>query len=450
MASKFLNSLRLATFTTTQRNALSASVGDTILNSTTGNLNCYNGAWLEIVMPVGVGDGSTDNTSAIQAAIDRLGATGGLVLFGPGVFISGTLTLPSNVVLEGAGYSATTLKLKTGTNASLIVSTDFFSLTGTDDSGGTHSFGVRNMSIDGNKANNTFGFGIQVYGYDFILENLRVHDCKQDGIYTEWSGTTFTAPSPDSMEASMINVKTHDCGNNGVTWNGPHDSLWLNCLSFGNTNHGFHVKGTAALLAVNCHSWNAGNICWYLEGEAALINCVGEGSGGAASQPQVFVGANDCQFIGGSYYASGTGKIGFTIGDGDHTLISGTVINTKILNCTTAAVYLNQDNGDNTFAGQLYNSPALGGTTNRTSRYDLRSSVNRGGSITTPSVPATTVAQVNTQGVDATVYITGGTVTAIVVDGVTLGLTSGSVRVPCGNYIAITYSVTPTWKWLGD
>ncbi len=65
----------------------------------------------------------------------------------------------------------------------------------------------------------------------------------------------------------------------------------------------------------------------------------------------------------------------------------------------------------------------------------------------TPAVPATTVALKNPFWRDATVYVAGGTVTAIVVDGRTLGVTSGPISVPTGKTIAITYSVAPTWVW---
>lgn len=51
---------------------------------------------------------------------------------------------------------------------------------------------------------------------------------------------------------------------------------------------------------------------------------------------------------------------------------------------------------------------------------------------------------------DSTVYISGGTVTAIVVNGTTTGLTSGAIRVCIGETIAITYSVAPTWVWFSD
>lgn len=64
-----------------------------------------------------------------------------------------------------------------------------------------------------------------------------------------------------------------------------------------------------------------------------------------------------------------------------------------------------------------------------------------------PAVPASTVNAQNTAWRDAAVVVSGGTVTAITVDGVAQGITSGMVIVPAGKNINVTYSVAPTWKW---
>jgi hypothetical protein len=70
------------------------------------------------------------------------------------------------------------------------------------------------------------------------------------------------------------------------------------------------------------------------------------------------------------------------------------------------------------------------------------------GHVTAPGLPATTVTLVNPFWRDAAVTITGGTVTAIAVDGTASGLTSGTVIVPSGKSITLTYSVAPTWTWV--
>lgn len=68
-----------------------------------------------------------------------------------------------------------------------------------------------------------------------------------------------------------------------------------------------------------------------------------------------------------------------------------------------------------------------------------------------PSVPASGTPYTNTLNADATVYITGGTVTAVSIGGQATGLvTPDTVRVSSGQTITLTYSVAPTWTWFGD
>jgi len=75
---------------------------------------------------------------------------------------------------------------------------------------------------------------------------------------------------------------------------------------------------------------------------------------------------------------------------------------------------------------------------------------NPAGPQTAPSMPASGTALTNPFFFDAAVYISGGTVTAIAVGGTSTGLTSGSVIVPAGETITLTYSAAPTWVWIGN
>ncbi len=70
------------------------------------------------------------------------------------------------------------------------------------------------------------------------------------------------------------------------------------------------------------------------------------------------------------------------------------------------------------------------------------------GSVTAPSIPSSTTSFKNPWWRDAAVTITGGTVTNITVDGKTQ-FTAGpaTVYVPSGRSITLTYSVAPTWQW---
>lgn len=88
-------------------------------------------------------------------------------------------------------------------------------------------------------------------------------------------------------------------------------------------------------------------------------------------------------------------------------------------------------------------SPIVNGATN----CRILDQSKRPGNVTAPSVPSSTVVQTNTFWRDAAVTVSGGTVTVVKVDTVTTGITSGTVVVPAGRGISITYSVAPTWVW---
>lgn len=73
--------------------------------------------------------------------------------------------------------------------------------------------------------------------------------------------------------------------------------------------------------------------------------------------------------------------------------------------------------------------------------------LDQGGGFTTPAVPLTTVPVTNTSPLPATVVVTGGTVTGVAVNGVSVGSGDGTYTVPSGQAITLTYSAAPTWTW---
>lgn len=70
-----------------------------------------------------------------------------------------------------------------------------------------------------------------------------------------------------------------------------------------------------------------------------------------------------------------------------------------------------------------------------------------GSSVSQPAVPGSTVGVQNTTGYNVQVVITGGTMTAVIVGGVTVGAGAGTYQLPAGSTISMTYSVAPTWVW---
>jgi len=67
--------------------------------------------------------------------------------------------------------------------------------------------------------------------------------------------------------------------------------------------------------------------------------------------------------------------------------------------------------------------------------------------ISNPGMPASNTPVTNTYGYPVYVTITGGTLTNVLVNGVSVGTTAGTYAVPVLGTIAITYSLAPTWNW---
>lgn len=67
--------------------------------------------------------------------------------------------------------------------------------------------------------------------------------------------------------------------------------------------------------------------------------------------------------------------------------------------------------------------------------------------IVTPGFPLSTVPAKNNFGVTVYVTITGGTLSNVSVNGVTVGTTDGTYPVTAGGTISVTYTVAPTWNW---
>lgn len=84
---------------------------------------------------------NTDDSTVIQAALDEL-SSGGICLVKAGTYIiSAALTIPASVILTGAGIQ-TVLKCKNDTQINVVEMPNA-------------NAGIRNLKIDGNKANNT-------------------------------------------------------------------------------------------------------------------------------------------------------------------------------------------------------------------------------------------------------------------------------------------------------
>ena len=226
---------------------------------------------------LGVSSSLADNASRIQAGIDALATAGGGMLQLPaGTLLTSKITLKTGVHLVGCGIEATVLKLVSGALTNLIETENWATLTGTDTESAPYNYGLHDLTIDANKAQNTSGTGHAVasYGFGWMMTNLIIRNARSSGLYSEWASTS-TIPDKDSMEALLSNFKIHDCRHSGIYNRGPHDLQASNGIVYrngtsqatdyaidmptdgfanGSTFNGVHVWGGTFGYGVRCAS----------------------------------------------------------------------------------------------------------------------------------------------------------------------------------------------------
>jgi hypothetical protein len=72
------------------------------------------------------------------------------------------------------------------------------------------------------------------------------------------------------------------------------------------------------------------------------------------------------------------------------------------------------------------------------------------GVLEAPDMPASGTPLVNPFHAPVTVYVAGGVVSGIAIGGAMTGLVSGSLRLPAGQSIALSYAEAPAWTWVAD
>lgn len=262
-----------------------------------------------------VGDGSTDDTSAVAAANNAAATAGaGIVYFPAGTYISTTQTIQNNVIWQGAGTNASIIKLKNATNADLLSAyTSSISLAsasiGSGSSTGVSRWGLADLTLDGNKANQSSGpsYPLRVYGYTYALRNVVIRNGYSGGMLTDWNGpdsAIATTASPDHA-ATFINCEFHDNAGIGFQAGGPADSRMLACNSYLNDSHCVHIAPNAGAFQItNCHMWGpkagVNAVPWLIEaGYTRLSNCFGEDTDGAA-----LVLLSNENYINGHFFAA--------------------------------------------------------------------------------------------------------------------------------------------------
>ena len=141
------------------------------------------------------GDGVSDDTDEIQAAIDAADKLGGAIVFVPTghYLVSSTLTLGSNIQFLGSSASYAG---KRGTRITLVGSSDTYLIVNKNSVGGNSYIVIKNIYLS--------GAGIKFTRVKHAtLEALKFNHIKQDAIYLFYSGENKI------LGIDTMNIKRH-------------------------------------------------------------------------------------------------------------------------------------------------------------------------------------------------------------------------------------------------
>lgn len=208
------------------------------------------------------GDGVTDDTAAIQAAL----TAGGTIFFPAGTFlVSASLYYVSNSFIYGAGRGITIIKVKSGTT--LGNAWGVFVPTGYGVLSHVTSVTFAHLTINGNKTNcfgNFDGFSL-VGTANGIIYDCESHDCRECGFVVDaQSLTPFT-----TLEYSQI----IGC----YAWNNTEDGFQVgktiisHCNAYDNTGNGIRYAGAGSTEGLDYFCIINGNVCNHNTGTGIQI-----------------------------------------------------------------------------------------------------------------------------------------------------------------------------------
>lgn len=459
-----------------------------------------------------VGDGVTDDTLAIRAAVN---ASVNSVCFIPkGTYVVSKITIPNNVhiIIEG------TLKLKDGANNQLLELGSNVTIQGngigTLDGnaigqttsavlacvyGGSSTNPLMRVKLEGLVIKNSKNWPVNLSAVESLMKDCILCDspnmaffgpgskrcwivnCTCYNISNDW-GLGFYGNVEDCVMYGCVAYNVSQSGLGILSdehQQSPSNNVIIaNCLAYSNGGPGITVgaySGSHKNVTISsCISRNNNTANGSLPSNGGIVvervsyinitGCVihhnGNGSNGSVgigikgNVKNLTISNNNIHDEGQGSAASGYGILAVGVAienviiesnifDDDQTtktMASHISLNSAVASC----IIKNNIFGDN-IAGRdkLYVSTPPVWTSGNIG-YNPVGRINN-----TPSVPSSGTAYTSNYNFPCRVFISGGTVTSIAINGTSTGLTSGAFVLDTKETITITYSATPTWTWFG-
>lgn len=327
-----------------------------------------------------VGDGTTNCTSAIQAAINSVATDGGAVYFPPGEYlISSTLTISTyGVSLVGASAAALWNGVSSvAVNGSVIVKSAAMTTDAIQVTGG--KFVMQDLSLIGRSGNtgdgvylkdsqssvllnvcvaDMGGSGIRIgtktgsvgncNGWQ--LTNVTSQSNDQHGVLIYDQSTTVAVDGPNANAGTAVGLNVAGNSGEGLRIENGQFNTFVGLLSQQNSNYGVALIGTSSLSLYT--TFNGGDVeantvgNWYLSGDAKHITLLGAFPNYPTLDPDQF----NTSFIGGNCSIRGL------------YFQSGNVLQYYVNGTFTPVVQGNSSAGFNTYTAQYGYYTRIGNT----------------------------------------------------------------------------------------
>lgn len=230
-----------------------------------------------------IGNGTSDDTAALQAALDAVPATGGIVFMPAGRYkVTSTLTITrQNVTLYGAGPGQRVGATQNATGARIEAATTGFSGTAvlrvapTSGTVPLHGVTLRDFAIDCQDTG-TGVDGIHFRSNRSLIDHVYVFQATGAGIRLEGYATW------DLYDSVLRNVQVSECAAEGLLLaEGATDMHFEHCILF-NNNDNMALTGGGSCQVTGCHFYDATRYNIFFNGAGSrskFCNCKIEGAG---------------------------------------------------------------------------------------------------------------------------------------------------------------------------